>query len=53
MKSVWEAAKGEVADMRTNTRRDEDRGREASERRFVYLGAGYFLDRKTGRLIAL
>ena len=40
--------------MRKDTRRDEDRRREDSgERRFVYLGAGYFLDRKTGRLIAL
>ena len=39
--------------MRRNTRKEEDRGREASERRFVYLGAGYFLDRKTGRVIAL
>ena len=40
--------------MRKNTRRDEDRGREEpGERRFIYLGAGYFLDRKTGRFIAL
>ena len=34
--------------------REDDRGREdPGEKRFVYLGAGYFLDRKTGRLIAL
>jgi hypothetical protein len=39
--------------MRKNNR-DEDREREGpGERRFFYLGAGYFLDRKTGRVIAL
>jgi hypothetical protein len=40
--------------MRKDTWRKDDRGGEdLGERRFVYLGAGYFLDRKTGRLIAL
>jgi hypothetical protein len=40
--------------MRKDNRRNEDREREGSgERRFYYLGAGYFLDRKTGRVIAL
>jgi len=40
--------------MRKETRREDDRGGEdPGERRFIYLGAGYFLDRKTGRLIAL
>ncbi len=40
--------------MRKDNRRNEDRERERSgERRFYYLGAGYFLDRKTGRVIAL
>lgn len=40
--------------MKKDNRREDDRGREdPGERRFVYLGAGYFLDRQTGRLIAL
>ena len=40
--------------MRRDTQRDEDRGQDDhGERRFVYLGAGYFLDRKTGRFIAI
>jgi hypothetical protein len=40
--------------MRRDTQRKNGRGEEdSSERRFVYLGAGYFLDRKTGRVIAL
>jgi hypothetical protein len=40
--------------MRKETQREDDRGGEdPGERRFIYLGAGYFLDRKTGRLIAL
>lgn len=40
--------------MRKDTRLDEDRVRDdPGERRFIYLGAGYFLDRKTGRFIAL
>ena len=38
--------------MRKNNR-DEDRERGGpGERRFFYLGAGYFFDRKTGRVIA-
>ena len=40
--------------MKKDNRREDDRGREdPGEGRFIYLGAGYFLDRKTGRLIAL
>jgi hypothetical protein len=40
--------------MRKDTPRVDDSGREdPGERRFFYLGAGYFLDRKTGRVIAL
>jgi hypothetical protein len=32
----------------------QDRGRKDSiEERFLHLGSGYFLDRETGRVVAL
>ncbi len=39
--------------MRMDTRQKDRESNDSGERRFVYLGAGYFLDRKTGRVIAL
>ncbi len=36
------------------TKRSQDRRREdAVEERFIHLGSGYFLDRETGRVVAL
>lgn len=38
--------------MRRNRRQDRRR-EEPIEERFVHLGSGYFLDRQTGRVLAL